>query len=198
MNLPNKLTLTRIIMIPFFLLFIIPLPAKWETVAIISNFNNFIALYGRYIAGGIFIAAAFTDFLDGHIARTRKIVTNFGKFLDPIADKLLVAAALIALIQVAGLNVWFAFIILAREFFVSGIRLVAALEGKVIASSAWGKAKMMTQTIAILLIIFENFPFSLFTDLDVGGIMIIVAVITTIFSGYDYLRKNIEVIKVGR
>ncbi len=197
MNLPNKLTVTRIIMIPFFLLFIIPLPGEWETVSFIKNFNSFVEISGKFIAGGIFIVAAFTDFLDGHIARSRKIVTNFGKFLDPIADKLLVTAALIALIEVSGLNGWFVFIILAREFLVSGIRLVAACEGKVIAASRYGKIKMLTQTIAILLIIFENYPFSLFTELDLGAIMMVVAVIATIISGYDYLKKNLEIIRIG-
>jgi CDP-diacylglycerol---glycerol-3-phosphate 3-phosphatidyltransferase len=189
MNLPNKLTVTRIMMIPFFLLFIIPLPREWETVLFIKSFNSFVEVSGKFIAGGIFIAAAFTDFLDGHIARSRKIVTNFGKFLDPIADKLLVTAALIALIEVSNLNGWFVFIILAREFLVSGIRLVAACEGKVIAASRWGKLKMLSQTVAILLIIFENFPFSLFTDLNLGAIMMVVAVIATVVSGYDYLKK---------
>ena len=197
MNLPNKLTVTRIIMIPFFLLFIIPLPREWETVLFIKDFNSFVDISGKYIAGGIFIVAAFTDFLDGHIARSRKIVTNFGKFLDPIADKLLVAAALIALIEVSDLNGWFVFIILAREFLVSGIRLVAACEGKVIAASRWGKIKMLSQTIAILLIIFENFPFSLFTDLNLGAIMMVIAVIATVVSGYDYLKKNLEIIGIG-
>jgi CDP-diacylglycerol---glycerol-3-phosphate 3-phosphatidyltransferase len=197
MNLPNKLTVTRIMMIPFFLLFIIPLPREWETVLFIKSFNSFVEVSGKFIAGGIFIAAAFTDFLDGHIARSRKIVTNFGKFLDPIADKLLVTAALIALIEVSNLNGWFVFIILAREFLVSGIRLVAACEGKVIAASRWGKLKMLSQTVAILLIIFENFPFSLFTDLNLGAIMMVIAVIATVVSGYDYLKKNLEIIRIG-
>jgi len=197
MNLPNKLTITRIVLIPVFMLFIIPLPKQWETLAIIKEFNLFITQFGKYVAGLIFIIAAFTDALDGHIARTRHIITNFGKFLDPIADKLLVSAALIALIQLDRLNGWFVFIILAREFLVSGIRLVAACEGKVIAASRWGKLKMLSQTIAILLIIFDNFPFSLFTDADIGGYFMVLAVIATVVSGYDYLKKNIEIIKIG-
>jgi CDP-diacylglycerol---glycerol-3-phosphate 3-phosphatidyltransferase len=198
MNLPNKLTLARIIMIPFFLLFMIPFPKSWETVALIADFNDFTVNCGRYIAGGIFIAAAITDVLDGYIARSRNIVTNFGKLLDPIADKLLVAAALIALIQVSGLNGWFVFIILAREFLVSGIRLVAASEGRVISASAWGKAKTTLTDLAIIFIIFRNFPFSLVTDIDIGGILMVIAVITTILSGYDYLHKNLDIIKAGK
>lgn len=197
MNLPNKLTLTRIAMIPFFLVFIVPFPSAWESVKFMADYNVFIHDYGRYIAGFIFIIAAFTDFLDGHIARSQKIVTTFGKFLDPIADKLLITAALIALVQISGLNTWFVFLILAREFLVSGIRLVAAAEGKVIAASSWGKAKMLTQTIAVLLIIFDNYPLSLFSDFDFGGLIMILAVIATIVSGVDYLKKNISIIKLG-
>ena len=195
MNLPNKLTITRIIMIPFFLLFIIPLPSNWESIRFIKVFNDFVNINGKYAAGGIFIIAAITDLLDGYIARSKKIITTFGKFLDPIADKLLVSAALIALIQVRGLNGWFVFIILAREFVVTGIRLLAAAEGKVIAAGIWGKIKMFSQIFAILLILFENYPFNRFTDFDVGGLLIIIAVITTIVSGYDVLIKNIDIIK---
>ena len=198
MNLPNKLTLTRIIMIPFFLLFIIPLPSNWESIRFIKVFNDFVNINGKYAAGGIFIIAAITDLLDGYIARSKKIITTFGKFLDPIADKLLVSAALIALIQVRGLNGWFVFIILAREFVVTGIRLLAAAEGKVIAAGIWGKIKMFSQIFAILLILFENYPFSQFTDFDVGVLMIIIAVITTIVSGYDVLSKNIDIIKSNK
>jgi CDP-diacylglycerol--glycerol-3-phosphate 3-phosphatidyltransferase len=197
MNLPNKLTIARIIMIPFFLIFIVPFPPAWEKIKFMADYNVFVHDYGRYIAGFIFIFAAFTDFLDGHIARSQKIVTTFGKFLDPIADKLLITAALIALVQITGLNTWFVFLILAREFIVSGIRLVAAAEGRVIAASAWGKAKMLTQTIAVLLIIFNNYPLSLLSDFDFGGVMMILAVIATIISGVDYLKKNISVIKFG-
>ena len=195
MNLPNKLTMTRIIMIPFFLLFIIPLPKEWETVSFIRNFNEFVNQNGKFVAGAIFIVAAITDLLDGYIARSRKIITTFGKFLDPIADKLLVSAALIALIQVRGLNGWFLFIILAREFIVTGIRLLAAAEGKIIAANIWGKIKTVSQIFAILLILFENYPFSEFSDIDAGGIMIIIAVITTIVSGYDVVKKNIDILK---
>lgn len=198
MNLPNKLTITRIIMIPFFLLFIIPLPSNWESIRFIKVFNDFVNINGKYAAGGIFIIAAITDLLDGYIARSKKIITTFGKFLDPIADKLLVSAALIALIQVRGLNGWFVFIILAREFVVTGIRLLAAAEGKVIAAGIWGKIKMFSQIFAILLILFENYPFSQFTDFDVGVLMIIIAVITTIVSGYDVLSKNIDIIKSNK
>ena len=198
MNLPNKLTITRIIMIPFFLLFIIPLPSNWESIRFIKVFNDFVNINGKYAAGGIFIIAAITDLLDGYIARSEKIITTFGKFLDPIADKLLVSAALIALTQVRGLNGWFVFIILAREFVVTGIRLLAAAEGKVIAAGIWGKIKMFSQIFAILLILFENYPFSQFTDFDVGVLMIIIAVITTIVSGYDVLSKNIDIIKSNK
>lgn len=198
MNLPNKITLSRIFLVPIFMLFIMPLP-DWLLQSAILNpqitaVNNFLLNYGSYIAAAIFIIAASTDGVDGYIARKRKQVTRFGKFLDPIADKLLVIAALIALVQKNEITGWAALIIIARELIVTGLRLVAAGEGIVIAASKWGKIKTFTQIIAIVAILLNNFPISLFTSFPFDNYAMFVAVIITIYSGYDYIAKNIKVI----
>lgn len=198
MNLPNKITLSRIFLVPIFMLFIMPLPDWLLQSAIltpqITAANNFLLNYGSYIAAAIFIIAASTDGVDGYIARKRKQVTRFGKFLDPIADKLLVIAALIALVQKNEITGWAALIIIARELIVTGLRLVAAGEGIVIAASKWGKIKTFTQIIAIVAILLNNFPISLFTSFPFDNYAMFVAVIITIYSGYDYIAKNIKVI----
>jgi len=146
MNLPNKLTLSRIILVPVFMLLIIPIP-EWivnsNFLAFahsqLENVNFFIKNYGNYMAAVLFFIAASTDGLDGYIARKRKQVTNFGKFWTHIADKLLVTAALVALVERGDLSSWAAIVIIAREFIITGLRLVAAGEGIVIAASKWGK-----------------------------------------------------------
>lgn len=201
MNLPNKITLLRIFLIPVFMLCIIPYP-EW---VLNSSFlevvrpqliivNDFILKYGNYLAAVIFIIAASTDGVDGYIARKRKQVTKFGIFLDPIADKLLVTAALIALVQRNELTGWVAMIIIAREYAVTGLRLVAAGEGTVIAASTWGKVKTVTQIIAISVSLMKNFPVSLFSDFPFDRYVMFIAVIITIYSGYDYIAKNAKVI----
>jgi CDP-diacylglycerol---glycerol-3-phosphate 3-phosphatidyltransferase len=205
MNLPNKITLSRILLVPVFLLFVIPVP-EWmlnSTLlsflhAPLSAFNHFITQYGNAIAAAIFIIAASTDRVDGYIARKTQQVTKFGKFIDPIADKLLVEAALIALVQRNEVNVWVAMIIIAREMMVTGLRLVAASEGIVIAASNWGKIKTAIQMIAIAAILLKNFPISLITDFDFGGFAMLVAVIVTLYSGYDYIVKNGKAIHTDR
>ncbi|MBP3283952.1 MAG: CDP-diacylglycerol--glycerol-3-phosphate 3-phosphatidyltransferase [Clostridia bacterium] len=203
MNLPNKITVLRILLVPvFMILLLIPFP-----------YNNIVAFF-------VFLIAACTDFIDGHLARSRNLVTNFGKFLDPLADKLLVAAALIALVGQDKIPSWFATVIIAREFIVTGIRLIANGEGRVIAASMWGKAKTMTQIIAISLLMLD--PYRLPADesdvLMIGKlrelfglgmaqtlqsvvgilatVMILVALVITIYSGYDYLAKNKDVLKL--
>lgn len=201
MNLANKITLSRIFMVPVFMLFVIPFP-NWIMESSVLAFirpqmlsvNDFIIHYGNYIAAVFFIIAASTDGVDGYIARKRKQVTKFGKFLDPIADKLLVTAALIALVQISELTGWAAMIIIGREFIVTGLRLIAAGEGVVISASNLGKIKTVTQMVAIVLALTRNFPISLVTDFKVDRIAMILAVIVTIYSGYDYLVKNISVI----
>ena len=201
MNLANKLTLSRIFIVPIFMVFIIPFP-DWVLGSSYLSFinhelvqvNNFILQYGSYFAAGIFIIAASTDGVDGYIARKRKQVTRFGKFLDPIADKLLVTAALIALVQRSQVTGWAAMIIIGREFIVTGLRLVAGGEGIVISASNWGKFKTITQMTAIIATLLQNFPLSLFTDFEFDRYAMFIAVIVTVYSGYDYLMKNTKII----
>jgi CDP-diacylglycerol--glycerol-3-phosphate 3-phosphatidyltransferase len=201
MNLPNKLTLSRIILVPFFMVFIIPIPDWVVNMPLLSwlcsemkAFNSFISTYGRYFAAIIFIIASSTDGVDGYIARKTKQVTTLGKFLDPIADKLLVTAALIALVSNNTITGWSAMVIIGREFIVTGLRLVAAGEGIVIAASKLGKVKMVTQTIAISIALLDNFPFSYFTNVNVDTYAMFIAVVITAYSGVDYILKNGKVI----
>ncbi|MCX7921813.1 MAG: CDP-diacylglycerol--glycerol-3-phosphate 3-phosphatidyltransferase [Clostridia bacterium] len=199
MNLPNKLTLSRIFIVPVFMIFVIPFPdwvvnsgfAHEQLVAI----NNFIISKGNFIAAVLFILAASTDGVDGYIARKRKQITRFGKFLDPIADKLLVTAALIALVERGDLTGWAAMLIISREFIVTGLRLIAAGEGIVISASNLGKIKTITQMIAIVATLLKNWPLALFTDIQFDRYFMMIAVIITVYSGYDYLAKNIKVIR---
>lgn len=176
LNLANKLTILRIFMIPVFMIFLL----------------NKIP-YGESIAALIFVVAALTDTLDGYIARKRNQITTLGKFMDPLADKLLVSAALISLVQMGRLSAWVVVIIISREFTISILRAVAATEGVVIAASWWGKAKTITQIIAIIVILIDNFPFR-YIGIPMDQIMIFVAVIFTIVSGVDYLRLNQHII----
>ena len=173
MNLPNKLTIARVIMIPLFL------------ICLYLNIGC-----GKYIAVGIFILASLTDLLDGKIARKYNLVTNFGKFMDPLADKLLVCSALIALVDLNRIAAWIVIIIIAREFIISGFRLVASDNGVVIAASYWGKFKTTFQMVMICLMI-ANFPqLQILTD-----IIMWIALILTVVSLIDYLVKNKDVMK---
>lgn len=179
MNLPNKLTILRTIMIPFFLLFL---------------YTDFWGQYNSIIAVVIFIAACFTDFLDGKIARKYDLVTNFGKFMDPLADKLLVCSALIALVQLNKISGIFVIIIIAREFIISGFRLIASNNGVVIAASYWGKFKTTFQMIMIVTLILDlNLPYmNIFNT-----VIIYIAVALTIISLIDYMVKNGKVLSEG-
>ncbi|MBP5427443.1 MAG: CDP-diacylglycerol--glycerol-3-phosphate 3-phosphatidyltransferase [Clostridiales bacterium] len=201
MNLPNKITLSRIFVVPLFMLFVIPIPSWVINLPVLTFmrglmlvFNNFIMVYGNYIAAGIFIILASTDAVDGYIARKHKMVTKVGIFLDPIADKLLVTSALIALLERGELTGWAAMIIIGREFIVTGLRLVLAGEGVVVAASNWGKIKTITQMVAIVLALVKNYPLSMFTDFAFDRVAMFIAVIITIYSLYDYLKKNIHII----
>jgi CDP-diacylglycerol---glycerol-3-phosphate 3-phosphatidyltransferase len=186
MNLANRISMIRIAATPIFLLLLMPGPLG-PPLGMES--------WGRWAAAALFILASATDALDGHIARKYNLVTDLGKFLDPIADKLLVTAALVALIQTDGLNVWGVFIILAREFIISGIRIVAAGQGRVIAASNIAKWKTVFQLIAIITILLRDFPFSLVAPVPVGLITFWIAVALTLVSGADYLVKNGSVLK---
>ena len=177
MNLPNKLTIFRVILIPFSVVFLLLNPSN-QTY--------------RYIADAIFIIASLTDLADGKIARKYNLVTNFGKFMDPLADKLLVCSAMICLVATGQLAAWMVIIIISREFIISGFRLVAADNGVVIAASYWGKFKTTFQMLMIIVLIL-NFPGRFFEIL--GIILTWVALILTIVSLCDYLIKNKDVLK---
>lgn len=177
MNLPNKLTVLRVLLIPFFVFFLL-YPGMAE--------------YGKYIAAGIFIVASLTDLADGKIARKYDLVTNFGKFMDPLADKLLVCAAMICLIETGKLASWIVIIIMSREFIISGFRLVASDNGIVIAASYWGKFKTTFQMLMIIVLVL---------DLDhpafavLGAALTYIALILTVISLIDYIAKNKGVLK---
>jgi CDP-diacylglycerol--glycerol-3-phosphate 3-phosphatidyltransferase len=181
MNLANKISFVRIAATPVFLFFLIPGP--------FSHVAN-LAAWGRWVAAAVFILASVTDAIDGYVARKYNLVTDLGKFLDPIADKLLVTAALVALIQTDGLSVWGVFIILAREFIITGIRIVASGQGTVIAASKIAKWKTTFQLTAIIAMLLRDFPISLIAPIPVGIITFWIAVTLTIISGIDYLVKN--------
>jgi CDP-diacylglycerol--glycerol-3-phosphate 3-phosphatidyltransferase len=169
MNLPNALTIMRVLLIPFFIVFL--LNGHW------------------YTAAGIFIVASATDALDGHIARKKNLVTDFGKLMDPLADKLLVVSALVCLVELGTIAGWMVIVILAREFAITGLRSVAASSGKVIAAGLSGKLKTVAQMVAIILILLKNWPFS-YTGIPVDQIMLWIAVALTVYSGAEYMIKN--------
>jgi len=185
MNLANKITISRILATPVFLFFLVP---GW--------FGQFFGLdqWGRYVAAVIFVFASVTDMVDGKIARKQNMVTELGKFLDPIADKLLVTSALIAFIKTDNLSVWVVFIIIAREFIITGFRIIAAGRGVIIAADKWGKIKTVVQIIAIVAILIRNFPISLITDFPVGMALMYIAVILTVISGFNYIAKNVKLL----
>lgn len=174
MNLPNKLTMFRVILIPFFVVFMLA----------------DITAYDKWIALAIFIIASLTDLLDGKIARKYNLVTNFGKFMDPLADKLLVCSALICLVALFKIPAWIVIVIIAREFIISGFRLIASDNGVVIAASYWGKFKTTFQMIMICLMIADIAAISLLT-----AIVMWVALVLTVVSLVDYLVKNKDVMK---
>jgi CDP-diacylglycerol--glycerol-3-phosphate 3-phosphatidyltransferase len=181
MNLANKLTMLRIFLVPIFLIFMVVQGIP----------------YGKELATFIFIVASLTDKLDGYIARSRNQVTNFGKFMDPLADKLLVTAALVSLVELQIVPSWVAMIIIAREFAVSGLRTIAASEGKVIAASGWGKIKTVIQIVAIITALlnlsYANPNLNILTNIFMAA-----AVIITLISGADYFIKNKDTIRSDR
>ena len=179
MNTPNKLTIARMILVPFFVLFIL---TGWGGDA------------NRYICLAIFVVASITDWFDGHLARKNNLVTNFGKFMDPLADKLLVCSALICMIELDKLPAWVVIIIIGREFIISGFRLIAAENGIVIAANYWGKFKTVSQMIMIILLM-----------LDFGGIFTVLtqifiwlSVALTIISLLTYIMQNRKVLSMQK
>jgi CDP-diacylglycerol--glycerol-3-phosphate 3-phosphatidyltransferase len=188
MNLANRITLARIFLVPIIMFFLL---AKLNLPQL--EFGEFVITYNQLIATLIFIIAASTDGLDGYIARSRKMVTNLGKLLDPLADKLLVAAVLISLVEMDKLDAWIAIVIISREFAITGLRQVALLEGKVMSASAWGKWKTGIQITMIIALLLNNFPFY-FIGIPFDLISSWVAAAITIYSGIDYFVKNKSVI----
>ena len=176
MNIPNALTILRILLIPFFVIFLL---------ADITQYDNYIALF-------IFIFASLTDMLDGYLARKNKQITNFGKFMDPLADKLLVCSALICLIELGKIPSWVVIIIISREFIISGFRLVASDNGIVIAASWWGKIKTVSQMGMVILLI-ADFG-GVFAVLET--ILIYLALLLTVISLVDYIIKNKQVLNM--
>ena len=174
MNLPNKLTIARVLMIPFFVVFML---------------TDLGGAASKWIALALFIIASLTDLLDGHIARKYNLVTNFGKFMDPLADKLLVCAAMICLVGMGKIPAWIVIVIISREFIISGFRLIASDNGRVIAASYWGKFKTTFQMLMICLMIADIAAIAVLTQ-----IIMWVALILTIISLVDYLVKNKDVL----
>jgi len=193
-NLPNRITLARICLVPVMMLFLlIDFPFGEQVIRIGSTFQ---LSYNDLIAALIFIIAASTDGIDGHIARSRNLVTNLGKLLDPLADKLLVSAALISLVSLDKCAAWMAIIIIFREFAITGLRQIALLEGAVVAASNWGKAKTITQIVAIVALMINNFPFALL-GIPFDQIAIWAATLITLYSGVDYFIKNKHLIHLS-
>lgn len=214
MNLANKLTVLRMILVPIFVII-----GYLGTLGVITGEWLGIPM-SFWLMNIIFIIASITDKLDGYIARTRNQVTTFGKFLDPLADKILVLTALVMLVEYGKIPAWIPVIVLAREFLVSGYRLVAVEKGgKVIAASIWGKLKTVTQMIAIILVFIDRFDFFdfLVANTDkvqsaassiqlymttpeivfnvITTVLMLVSVVATIFSGYDYLKGGKDLFK---
>lgn len=174
MNIANKLTLLRIVLVPIFV------AIKYSTLP-----------YSLPISGGLFIISSLTDFLDGYLARKNNLVTKFGKFADPLADKILVSAALICLTDFQMIPAWTAIIIIAREFTITGFRIIAASENITFAASPLGKIKTITQMISISWLLFAPYLSSL-----MGLVIFYISVIFTILSGMDYIWKNRKVLEL--
>ena len=196
MNLANKLTIFRIILVPIMIVVtFLEWPGEFLGIPTVA-----------WLLNVIFIIASITDKLDGYVARSRNQITTFGKFLDPIADKVLVITAMIILVEMGRLPSWIPTIIVFREFIVSGYRLIAVENGgKVIAASIWGKLKTVTQMIAIIVAFIDNYAFGTIVRGELSGfpmlinaittIMMVLCVITTIFSGRDYIKNGKELLK---
>ncbi|QST01652.1 CDP-diacylglycerol--glycerol-3-phosphate 3-phosphatidyltransferase [Pontibacillus sp. ALD_SL1] len=189
MNIPNKITISRILMIPIFMI-LLSVPFNWGTLNIGENELP----VSHLIAAILFIVASVTDWIDGYYARKYDLVTNLGKFLDPLADKLLVSAALISLVELDLAAAWIVILIISREFAVTGLRLVAAGEGIVLAAGQMGKLKTWIQIIAASALLLHNFPFS-YIGFPFGTIALYLAMIITVVSGVEYFMKNWHVMK---
>lgn len=190
MNLPNKLTFLRLLLIPFFII-LTAFPFEWGMVEALGSEIPYSLLFATII----FILASFTDWLDGYIARRDNLVTNFGKFADPLADKLLVSGALIMLVGLELAPAWVVVIIIARELSVTGLRLLLVEEGgTVLAAALPGKIKTVTQMLAVIFLLSDNFPFA-GTSLPIGDILLYISLFFTIYSGIDYFYNARDIFK---
>ena len=204
MNLPNKLSILRIVLVPVTLLFMLPINIfGWRP----SGWNSFINSYGMIVAAAVFIIASFTDMFDGKIARKYNLITDLGKFLDSLADKILVISIMLAFIGLGRVSAWAVMIIILREFAVSGLRMIAAAKGEVIAAKMIGKIKTVTQMIALIYLMFEplllkifglgfnGYPIEINAVTIIGDVLFAICVIMTIVSGIDYLIKGKQYLK---
>ncbi len=192
MNIPNRITLSRIMLIPIFII-ILSVPFNWGEWQIGED----VLPITHFVAAIVFIIASATDWIDGHYARKYQLVTNLGKFLDPLADKLLVSAALILLVEMGIAPAWVVILIISRELAVTGLRLVAAGEGIVLAASNLGKVKTASQLVAIALLLLHNYPFS-YLGFPIDMIMLYIALYFTVLSGVDYFIKNWHVMEESK
>lgn len=204
MNLPNKLSILRIVLVPVTLLFMLPINIfGWQP----EGWNSFINSYGMIVAAAVFIIASFTDMFDGKIARKYNLITDLGKFLDSLADKILVISIMLAFIGLGRISAWAVMIIILREFAVSGLRMIAAAKGEVIAAKMIGKVKTVIQMIALIYLMFEplllkifgfgfnGYPVEINAVTIIGDVLFGICVIMTIVSGVDYLIKGKQYLK---
>lgn len=192
MNLPNKITLSRICLIPLFII-VLSVPFAWGEMRL----GSVTLPVTHFVAALIFLVASLTDWIDGHLARKYQLITNMGKFLDPLADKLLVSAAFILLVELDLAPAWIVILIISREFAVTGLRLVASGEGIVLAASNMGKLKTTSQILAIVLLLMHNYPFA-YVNFPLHIIMLYIALILTTWSGIDYFVKNWHVMRESK
>ena len=204
MNLPNKLSILRIVLVPVTLLFMLPIHIfGWQP----EGWNSFINSYGMIVAAAVFIIASFTDMFDGKIARKYNLITDLGKFLDSLADKILVISIMLAFIGLGRISAWAVMIIILREFAVSGLRMIAAAKGEVIAAKMIGKVKTVIQMIALIYLMFEplllkifglgfnGYPVEINAVTIIGDVLFGICVIMTVVSGVDYLIKGKQYLK---